>query len=264
MPFQKGQIPWNRGLTKDDPRVAKACEAAHQAAKGKPPWNKGLTKETDSRVAKMAQGLLGNQNSKGKKPWLFGLTKETDIRVARMAESLKAKGHPHTEVTKQKLSVYITEKYENDPEYRARHKKASEALRGKPLSPAHRQKVSESIKTLWEDPHYISRQVKARQKRPTEPERKIIKLIEDNELPYKYVGDGQVIIGKRCPDFINTNGKKEVIEVFGTYWHNILDMGDRIENYRQYGFNCLIIWEDELNDSKRVLAKIKKFEGSKR
>ncbi len=48
----KGRNVWNRGLTKKDPRVAKAAFAAHNATRGKPAWNKGLTKETDERVLK--------------------------------------------------------------------------------------------------------------------------------------------------------------------------------------------------------------------
>ena len=43
----KKRVPWNKGLTKEDPRVAKYALA--------PKWNKGKTKETDQRVAKHAQ-----------------------------------------------------------------------------------------------------------------------------------------------------------------------------------------------------------------
>jgi len=60
MPFTKGQIPWNNGLTKEtDERVQKYAEKLKGQTigfkKGYTPWNKGLTKETDSRVYKNYQ-----------------------------------------------------------------------------------------------------------------------------------------------------------------------------------------------------------------
>ena len=52
---------------------------------------------------------------------------------------------------------------------------------------------------------------------------------------------------------------QEVGELLGTYWHPIFDGANRIEHYKQYGFNCLIIWGDELKDMGKVLLKVKKF-----
>ncbi len=42
----KKRVPWNKGLTKEDPRVAKYAST--------PRWNKGKTKSTDDRVAEHA------------------------------------------------------------------------------------------------------------------------------------------------------------------------------------------------------------------
>ena len=77
-------------------------------------------------------------------------------------------------------------------------------------------------------------------------------------MPFKFVGGGEVWLGNRNPDFINTNGKKQVIELFGTYWHPVFDVANRIEHYKQYGFACLIIWEDELADLSKLTKKIKR------
>ena len=96
-------------------------------------------------------------------------------------------------------------------------------------------------------------------KRPTKPEIALNGILEVNKLPFKLVGDGEVWLGNRNPDFINIDGKKQVIEVFGTYWHPIFDVAQRVEHYKQYGFDCLVIWEDEFRNPDRVLAKVKKF-----
>lgn len=56
-----------------------------------------------------------------------------------------------------------------------------------------------------------------------------------------------VLIGNKIPDFININGKKEVIELFGCYWHSEDEVEKKIEHYKKYGFDCKIIWDYECN-----------------
>uniref|UniRef100_A0A6M3KKP2 DUF559 domain-containing protein n=1 Tax=viral metagenome TaxID=1070528 RepID=A0A6M3KKP2_9ZZZZ len=94
---------------------------------------------------------------------------------------------------------------------------------------------------------------------PNKPEIALIDLLAENNLPFKYVGNGEVWLGNRNPDFINTNGKKQVIELFGIYWHPVFDVAKKQEHYRQYGFQSLVIWEDELEKPEKVLAKIRHF-----
>lgn len=116
---------------------------------------------------------------------------------------------------------------------------------------------SAKSKKNWQDPDYVKRVMAKHQ--PNKPEQQLITLIEANKLPFKYVGDGEFILGGNCPDFLNTNGKKQLIELFGTYWHPVFDVAKKKEHYRQYGFDTLIIWEDELQDEDKVLKKIKHF-----
>ena len=94
---------------------------------------------------------------------------------------------------------------------------------------------------------------------PNKGESKLISLLEKNSFPFRYVGNGEVWFGNRNPDFINTDGKKQVIELFGAYWHPVFDVADRMEHYKQYGFDALIIWEDEFADLSKLTKKIKKW-----
>ena len=94
---------------------------------------------------------------------------------------------------------------------------------------------------------------------PNNPESVLINLFCENNLPFRYVRNGEVWLGNRNPDFINTNGKKQVIELLGTYWHPLFDGAFRTEHYKQYGFDCLIIWEDELKDIAQVAKRVKGF-----
>ena len=94
---------------------------------------------------------------------------------------------------------------------------------------------------------------------PNKPEQRLIDILNHNQLPFEYVGDGEVWLGNHNPDFINVNGWKQVIELFGTYWHPVFDVAKYIEYYKQYGYMCLPIWEDELLNPDKVIKKVKKF-----
>ncbi len=82
-------------------------------------------------------------------------------------------------------------------------------------------------------------------------------------MPYKYVGNGEVIIGFKNPDFINVNGEKKVIELYGDYWHRNDNPQDRIDHFKKYGFDCLVIWERELKNKDSLLIKLKEFNNCK-
>jgi len=138
-------------------------------------------------------------------------------------------------------------------------------------STAHlRQLDSKRIKKLWEkDKKYRERVLgnllKTLDKRPNRAEQTLIDIIQRNNLPFEYVGDGKVIISGLVPDFINTNGRKELIELFGEYWHTIrATRPTQTEHgrgaiFKKFGYRTLIIWEKELEDESQVVAKIKNF-----
>jgi len=95
--------------------------------------------------------------------------------------------------------------------------------------------------------------------KPNNLERKFLLMIKKYNLPYRYVGDGRLWIENINPDFINCNGKKEVVEIFGDYWHNpklnknckhIHTEKVRKSLLQKYGFKCIVIWEREFDNKK--------------
>ena len=96
--------------------------------------------------------------------------------------------------------------------------------------------------------------LKALIKRPTKPEKILIDIIEKYNFPFKYVGDGEVIINGFNPDFINESHKL-IIEVFGDYWHNPEICGWRQTEqckkivFGKVGYKMLVIWERELKQN---------------
>lgn len=102
--------------------------------------------------------------------------------------------------------------------------------------------------------------------RPTKPEIIVGDYLEEHfSGEWKYNGDCScnVIIGGKIPDFININGKKAVIEVFGRYWHDTTRHPKRLSaeklkaHYAKFGFDCIVIWEDECNNLDRIFSNYK-------
>ena len=105
--------------------------------------------------------------------------------------------------------------------------------------------------------------------KPNVPEKKLGELL--NELfpkNYRYVGNGKVILGGFCPDFINVNGQKKIIELNGLYWHTkdkyVIKKDQRkLREYKKLGYKTLVIWENELKDINKVKEKVLEFNNGK-
>ncbi len=116
---------------------------------------------------------------------------------------------------------------------------------------------------------WLRRKMKGQENRPTKPEIYLNNLIMKYNLPFKYVGDGSVIIYGLNPDFIECNGKKKIIEVFGDYWHDpkkrkiaytATEYG-RKNIFAKLGYSTLILWEHELieKNEKQIVERINTF-----
>lgn len=76
---------------------------------------------------------------------------------------------------------------------------------------------------------------------------------------WKYVGDGSFILDGKNPDFINCNGKKLIIELFGERWHKPEEEEQRKEIFKKFGYNTLIIWVKELRNIENLKNKLNIF-----
>ena len=125
------------------------------------------------------------------------------------------------------------------------------------------------LKEKWQDPVYkektIKNILKASHKRPNTVEIFLDIFFQKNLAnEYKYVGNGEFILGGKCPDFMNINGKKKLIELYGDYWHGKERTGkikkeaedERINHFKKFGFNTLIIWESELKNLLKLKQKV--------
>lgn len=167
-----------------------------------------------------------------------------------------------TEEAREKISQKSRAMWAN-PSHKENH---SKYMRQMWQDPIRREEASQRVKAMWQDPVHKEKHLRASRQalgqRPTMPEGKVLKAITSYKLPYIYNGAAcNLIISGRCPDFVNTNGKKAVIEVFGDYWHcHTKDYGQteqgRKEIFEPLGFKLLILWGSHIKEaSLETLAK---------
>jgi len=104
----------------------------------------------------------------------------------------------------------------------------------------------------------------AANKRPNKAESKLYKILQSilsGEYALNVRGDA-LILGGKVPDFANVNGQKKVIELFGDYFHRNDNPQDRINYFKKFGYNTLVIWEHELQDKPSLFQKLAEFNGS--
>lgn len=240
----KGCIPWNKGLTKEtDSRVKEG-------------WCKGYTKETHSSVAKQANQMIGNQNGLGHKfnPSEITRSRMSDASLARWSDPFYREymievhtGCIQSEESNIKRSIALVGLKREDT---TRYKLAWTDERKKAKS--------DYWKECYNDPKWRSRMFNYREGMNKE-ETSLMNVIESLGIPFRYVGNYAYKIGSCFPDFIMED-KRLIIELFGDYWHNGENPQDRIDYFRQFGWDTLVIWASEMKvNRENVIERIKSF-----
>ena len=232
-----GKIPWNKGL-----KLGPNPEHSKRMS-GKNHWNYGkhFSQETKRKMSEIAKETNRRPPSfKGKKR-----SKEF-CEKNRIGQLKRFKENPVSRESREKISKAVMGRIFSEETKR----KISKANTGNIVSEETKKKLSEINKRKWQNPDYFQRMFRAFAIRPTKPEiflTNFLQQILPNE--YKYVGDGQFILGGKCPDFMNVNGQKKLIELYGDYWHRNDNPQDRINLFKEHGFDTLVIWESELKDN---------------
>ena len=225
-----------------------------------PMYGKHHSKESKERRRK----TLKEKHANGEiKIWNVGLTKETDERVNEQAEkqSITQKEYYATEEGQGWLDRNL--RGENSNFYGRRSwcygltKESSDGLKV----------ISKKMIKRWKDPEFVKELINSwhrggkGQTRPEKDIDSIVQIVIPKE--YKFNGNFElgITIGGKIPDFVNVNGKKKAIDLFGDYWHDGEDPQVRIDLFKKYGWDLLVIWEHELKDRDAVIKKILKFHG---
>lgn len=182
------------------------------------------------------------------------------------------------EIRKKLKNSLKTLKGENNSFYGKHHsekwkRERSKLIKGRHLHLSEKRKEENRIFSgrLWQNPEFVKKVLLSRNIKPNKDEKlldNIIQKIVPNEFIYNGDFSQDIMIGGKIPDWFNVNGKKNVIEYFGDYWHNPLlnpKINSRrtsdatIEHYKKFGYDCLIIWRHELKDLDKVIEKISQF-----
>lgn len=182
------------------------------------------------------------------------------------------KGKKLSDTARHKLSQCAIKRFsikENHPWFGRHHTekaklRISQKTKGKIISERQKEGQRKRMLKLWSDPSWAKKTRKAinvaLNYKQNKTEIKLENILDEILLKeYKYVGDGQFFLGGHCPDFLNVNGKKKLIELYGDYWHRNDNPQDRIDFFKKYGFDTLVLWESELKDISKIKNKILEF-----
>jgi len=86
---------------------------------------------------------------------------------------------------------------------------------------------------MWKNPISQERLRKGMCIKPNKVE-SFLGAVLDEMYPgeWKYTGDFSFMINGKSPDFVNCNGQKKIIELFGDYWHKGDNADDRQQSSR--------------------------------
>lgn len=141
----------------------------------------------------------------------------------------------------------------------ARRKKMSEASRGKPKGEEHRRKLAESNRKRAQDAELekarIAASVQGLAQHPNKLERRVLDTLTgafpDNGWRFN---DG-VLVGRKVPDFVRSDGLPIMVDVHGDFWHRGEDPAPRIDHFAEHGFALVVVWEHEFNDDPNILIE---------
>lgn len=231
-----------RVTSKHDYRLlCRQCATQTEFKMGRIPYNKGLhlSETTKEKIQKTLEGKHTSPKTEFKKGKMSG-------------ESNPFYGKHHTEQALIKMS---------------------ESHKGKKSSEETRKLRRKICIKLWQDQEFVKMMMAARHTKPNKLEKladTVLQTISPNEWIYNGDFSQRISLAGMIPDFVNRNGKKGVIEVFGVPWHDsentFLDKIDwkrtewgKKSTYSQLGYKCAILWEYELKKDDAVETVLKKL-----
>jgi len=209
------------------------------------------SQETKDKISKSRTGILGTDACKQKhseiatKLW----------RDPAYVEKMKARPHAVlTSVSRASMGKASEERWK-DPQWRLGQVTKLKEVCG---TEEFRVKMRDIALELWKNPEHARKTLHRRT--PSGVESIFIRLLEDNDFKYRYIGNGEIVFGGKNPDFININGQKKLIEIWGNHWHQGQNPQERIDYFKKFGFDTLVIWASELRYPEQVIDKIQKFD----
>lgn len=143
------------------------------------------------------------------------------------------------------------------------HKGQKGYWQGKERSEETKQKLREAAKKQWQNDEYTIKVMKATSAKPNKLERKLNSILSQL-MPREFAYNGDfsqgISIERRVPDFVDINGRKRIIELFGELFHSPFQTlkrqiphrrryNETVEDYKKCGYRCVIFWGADIKRS---------------
>ena len=251
------KIAWNKGKKLSKETCLKM--SLSRTGEKHPMWGKHHSEETKQKISE-----------NHKRPWLGRHHTIEAIEKCRIARL----GKHHTEESKKKISehnarpmlgkkpwntgktgvFHHSEETKNKmmgPKSDEHKEKISKARMGMKFSEEHKQHIREVQLNRSDE---ITRKCLMRRV-PSSLEKIFLDIVDKLHLPYRFVGNGDFIIERKNPDFINMNGEKILIEVYCTkHKERFRDSGvegwkqERKDVFGKYGWKIEFFNELQINE----------------
>jgi len=246
-------LPWNKGIPRTEQEKRNISEGTRKAMQFISPEKRLAIRENATRVMtrlNKADPTLASRASKlasHSRGW--HQTEEAKRRISEAnIGNQHNRGREHSDIFKQKIS---------------------ESLKGNQYARGHHHTIEACARISRGVKRWLQREGRnhpayahscSSKNKPNRSELQLLSILDSNFLnQWKFVGDGTLIIDGKCPDFANINGRKELIELYGDYWHSGEDEQTRIKQFAKYVFRCLIIWEHELENEREVIRRLETY-----
>lgn len=216
----------------------------HGSLKGK--------KFSPEHIARMKVGM------KGRIPWNKGIPRTQEIKEML---SRVHKGKTISQEVRLKTSKTMTRVA----------KERNFARHFPPLTTEAREQRARDLAKIAKERNFVKHFSVGRTVSPNKAEQQFQSLCEKHKLPFKFTGNHSFWIGNINPDFIEVNGHKIAVDIFGDYWHTPLFLGQAIKPYgtesgrktiaKEYGWSLVIIWQSEFtlpDAEQRILEKLRR------
>ena len=183
----------------------------------------------------------------------YWATKSEEERKEHYTKSFGSEeaGIKRGEVSKRTWASYTPE------QKLARLNSSVQSQQGRLNRKKHWDSLTDEEKNDWVKVHLRSRPC------PSEPEISVTSYLDKyyhGEWQYNGNRKEGVKFGGKTPDHINVNGKKELIEVLGNFWHSEKrtgrtpkqEMDYLTRHYAKYGFKCYFIWGDDCGTEESI------------
>ena len=132
-------------------------------------------------------------------------------------------------------------------------------VKRRPRTEEEKEKIKVANQSFWDNhPEQVAQCIRRAQQKPNAWEQRLDAFLQA-WFPNEWLYNGataEVVIGRKVPDFININGLKSVVELWGEFYHKGEDPQALVSHYGRYGYTASVIWARELYKPEKLKQRL--------